>query len=134
MNDLFDTPPYKIARTTDPETSKEAAKIAPTGALRQFVLAEVVKAGKNGVTAKELCKENPDKSHSGITSRPNELEKAGLVFYRGDKRDGARIIRAAEHDSGYRLCGKCSGTLLKIYDGVCQSPKCNKEHRARGDA
>ena len=36
-------------------------------------------------------------SNSSISSRPNELEKMGLVFYQGDKRDGSRVIRAIEY-------------------------------------
>lgn len=125
--DLFaNTEPRKLARTSDPQTSKDAATKVPSGALRQFVLDQVSNAGHYGYTAKELCANNPEKSHSGITSRPNELEKSGHVFYRGDKRDGSRVIRAKRFDTGYRLCGKCAGVLLKVHDMICQSPKCNK--------
>ena len=39
MDDLFDdTPAHKLARTTDPQTSKDAATAAPTGKMRKFVL------------------------------------------------------------------------------------------------
>jgi hypothetical protein len=36
---------------------------------------------------------HPSIKYSSITARPTELEKLGLIFYRGDKRDSARVIR-----------------------------------------
>ena len=96
-NDLFrDTPPFRIARTDDPQTSKDAAAIAPTGKMRNLVYDLIVAAGKNGTTIKEMVKANPDIQASSITSRPNELEKQGLVGYQGDRRNGSRVIRAIE--------------------------------------
>ena len=47
MDDLFDdTPAHKLARTTDPQTSKDAATAAPTGKMRKFVLDLIILAGK----------------------------------------------------------------------------------------
>ena len=129
MDDLFDdTPAHKLARTTDPQTSKDAATAAPTGKMRKFVLDLIILAGKNGTTNKEMTRANAHIQASSITSRPNELEKAGHVFYRGDKRDGCRVIRSSEYDTGTRECSKCSGVLLSFYKMKCQSPKCNKGH------
>ena len=129
MDDLFDdTPPHKIARTSDPQTSKDAAKEAPTGKMREFVLNLVVLAGKRGITIKEMTRANTHIQSSSITSRPNELEKTGHVFYQGDKRDGNhRVIRAIEYDTGRRECGKCGCVLLSFYDMKCQSPNCKKD-------
>jgi hypothetical protein len=125
MRDLFDdTPPHEIARTADPQTSKDAAQIAPTGRMRTFVLDMIKEAGKKGITIKEMTRANPDVQSSSITSRPNELEKMGLVFILGDKRDGSRIIRDKKWDNGFRVCGKCSGVLQEFYNHECQSPKC----------
>ena len=126
MKDLFDNQePYKLARASDPQTSKDAAKTAPTGKMREFVLNLVVLAGKRGITIKEMTKANTHIQSSSITSRPNELEKTGYVFYQGDKRDGNhRVIRAAEYDTGRRECDKCGGSLLNFYEMKCQSPKC----------
>ena len=44
--DMFeDTPPYKLARKDDPETSKDAANEVSSGKLLTLVYEEVVKAG-----------------------------------------------------------------------------------------
>ena len=99
MKDLFDdTPFHTLSRSNDPQTSKDAAAIAPTGKMRMFVYDLIKEAGIKGITTKEMTKRYRDISHSSITSRPNELEKLGLVVYLGDKRDGARVIR----DSSYK--------------------------------
>lgn len=128
MDDLFDdTPPHKLSRTSDPQTSKDAAKTAPTGKMREFVLNLVVLAGKSGITPKEMTRANTHIQASSITSRPNELEKTGHVFYQGDRRDGNRVIRSSEYDTGRRECGKCGGSLLSFYEMKCQSPKCKKD-------
>jgi len=125
MDDLFDdVEPYKLAKTGDPETSKEAAKIAPTGKMRTFVYDLIIKSGLDGITIKEMTKAYSDIQSSSITSRPNELEKSGLIFYRGDRRDGSRVIRDNKHDTGWRCCPKCSGVLLSFYDNKCQGKEC----------
>ena len=84
----------KIFRTTDPETSRQAAIIAPVENLRQKVLTMIQEAGEVGITAKEMQRKCPELTGGSISSRPKELEKEGKVFYRGDKRDGARVIRS----------------------------------------
>jgi hypothetical protein len=93
MSSFENTAARMIARNDSPQTSIDAAKVAPTGNMRKFVFALVVSAGDSGITNKEMTKMYPDIQASSITSRPNELEKKGLVFYRGDKRDGGRVIR-----------------------------------------
>ena len=85
--------PNKLYRSTDPYTSRAAAFLLPTGKRRQFVLDLIEKAGEEGVTAKEMISAHPEMSSSSISSRPNELDKLGLVFYQGDKRNGSRVIR-----------------------------------------
>lgn len=85
----------KLARNTDPETSKEAAARVSLRItkMRKFVLDMIKQAGSEGITGKEMTKTHKELSTSSISSRPNELEKMGLVFYKGDKRDGSRVIR-----------------------------------------
>jgi len=125
MDDLFDdTEPNKLSRTSDPETSKEAAQIAPTGKMRTFVYDLIIKSGAGGITIKEMTRAYPDIQSSSITSRPNELEKDELIFYLGDRRDGSRIIRSKDHDTGWRCCHKCGGVLLSFYDNKCQGKDC----------
>lgn len=124
MNDLFaDTEPRKIARTDGPQTSKDAAAIAPTGKMREFVFNLIALSGRDGVTIKEMTRANSHIQSSSITSRPNELIKLGLVFLRGDRRDGSGILRESKYDTKYRLCGKCNGALLEVYNRECQRCK-----------
>ena len=91
---LFDDlSPYKLHRKNDPQTSKEAAYSVPLAKTRAFVFNLITEAGEAGVTIREMTKRFPEISPSSITSRPNELEKLGLIFYVGDKRNGSRVIR-----------------------------------------
>ena len=92
--DLFkDTEPYKLHRKNDPFTSKEAAYSVPSGKMRQLVFTLIEESGERGITAKEIMRKHPSIKYSSITARPTELEKLGLIFYKGDKRDSARVIR-----------------------------------------
>ena len=123
--DLFDdTPTYKLSRSDDPETSKQAAQDVSSGKMLQLVYDEVVNSGSNGITTKEIRAIHPDLPYSSITARPAQLEEDGLVYYEGDKRDRCRVMRAKTYDSGFRVCGSCKGVLMAHYDMKCQSPKC----------
>ena len=98
--DLFkDTEPHKLYRKNDPFTSKEAAYSVPSGKMRKFVFAQIEEAGEKGITIKEMVFNNPHIPTSSITSRPIELEKLELIFYRGDKRNSARVIRHIKYKS-----------------------------------
>ena len=89
----------KIVRTNDPVTSHEAAIKVSTKLtkLREMVLKMIQDSGSYGITSKEMIRRHPEMSSSSISSRPNELEKMGLIFHLGDKRDGARVIRAVQY-------------------------------------
>lgn len=90
---------YQLVRKNAPQTSKDAAhKIANNlSERRKFVLDLIKNAGIEGTTVKQLCRENPETPFSTISARPSELEKLGLIFYNGDTREGARVMRAAEY-------------------------------------
>ena len=120
--DLFaDSEPSTIARKSDPETSKLAAAIAPTGKTREFILKEVTNAGKNGVTLKEICHTH-SLQMSSYSSRPSELEKESAIFYDGTRRDGARVMKAKSFDRGTRH-HSCGMVLLEFYNYKCH--RCN---------
>tara|TARA_R110000851_G_scaffold6391_1_gene26029 strand:- start:39 stop:401 length:363 start_codon:yes stop_codon:yes gene_type:complete len=93
---------HKLARRDDAQTSKDAAQKVSLKItkMRQFVLDLINQAGADGITGKEMTRSHLELSTSSISSRPNELEKMGLVFYKGDKRDGSRVIRAIEYKKG----------------------------------
>ena len=92
---MKDTKAYKLARANHPQTSKNSARVSLSGKRRELVYREVVNAGGKGISAKEIYEKyrNEIKGQSSISSRPNELEKEGLVFYAGDTREGSRVIR-----------------------------------------
>lgn len=132
MNDLFDsageeTPRHTLHRKDAPETSITAAHTVDVGKMEHFVLSAVEAAGENGKTVKEITAENAHIPYPSISARPTALEKKGLIYYEGDKRDGARIIRASKFDKGFRVCPKCLGVLSKFYDMKCVSPRCKKQ-------
>ena len=87
--------PHKLHRKNDPQTSREAAYSVShsLGKTRSFVLGLIEEAGNKGITVKEMKKEYPDMGYSTISSRPSELERLNFIFYKGDKRDGSRVIR-----------------------------------------
>jgi len=93
------TPGYKLARRDDPTTSKDAADTVAgkLGKMQTYVLSLIAEAGERGITTKEMQLAHPEKRPSSLSSRPNELEKKGLVFYAGDKRSGARVIRLTKY-------------------------------------
>lgn len=91
---IYKTDPHKLHRTDSPETSKVAARKVDSARLKQFVYDEVKAAGEHGITGKEICAKHTDLPYSSITARPKSLEEDGLIYYRGDKREGARIMRA----------------------------------------
>ena len=94
MDDMFeDTAPYKLVRKTAPQTSKDAAEKVPSARMRRYVLSLIDLAGLKGTTIKEMVKVHPQYTSSTISSRPSELERAGHIFYAGDKRSGSRVLR-----------------------------------------
>ena len=90
------------------------------------MLEAIQQAGTKGLTLKEYCTKRGYQM-SSKSSRCSELEESGYIFYQGDRCDRSRIIRAVEHDTGRRECGKCGGSLLGFYEMKCQSPKCKKD-------
>ena len=99
--DLFENiEPHKLHRKNDPQTSKEAAYTMNISKARGFVLNLIEEAGNKGTTTREMTRKFPEKSDSSITSRPNELEKLNLIFYKGDKREGSRVIRHIKYKTG----------------------------------
>jgi hypothetical protein len=96
QQNLFDNlEPHNLHRKSDPQTSREAAYSVShsLGKTRSFVLGLIEEAGNKGITVKEMKKEYPDMGYSTISSRPSELERLNFIFYKGDKRDGSRVIR-----------------------------------------
>lgn len=126
QSELFETPRHTLHRANAPKTSVDAAHSIDVTKLEEFVLAQVEKAGRHGVTAKQIVSDFPNMPYSSLTARPKTLEERGLIFYEGDRRGGARVMRLKKYDRGLRYCPKCLGVLHKFYDMKCVSPRCKK--------
>ena len=122
-DDMFQaTPVHKLVRKDDPQTSHDAARKVDTKKGKAFIHKCASEAGSDGITSKEIAASHPEIPNSSVTARPKDLERDGLIFYRGDKRDGARIMRLTKYDSGSRLCS-CGSVLMKYNDYKCNSPR-----------
>ena len=108
-DDFENADPHTLARTTDPDTSKEAAYAALTGKLQKIAYTYILALGPNGMTIREL----EDKYGRGrnvrggsMSARPNDLEKKGLIFYLGDRRGRSRVMRVKEWEGKLKLDGE----------------------------
>lgn len=91
---LFDQPRYTLHRKGAPQTSIDAAYAVNLNRLEKLVMDAIVESGENGITAGELLRMFPAEKYSSITARPSSLERKGLIYYREDKRDKQRVMRA----------------------------------------
>ena len=95
---LFGTNPKQMARTEDPDTSKEAAETVPSAHLEQLVY-EVITEFPNGCTSEDVERALYQyKSHS-ITPRFAPLIKKGLIIDTAVRKKTAsgrsqRVVRA----------------------------------------
>lgn len=79
------TPPAShLSRSTDPQTSKEAAKVVSRGKVREEILSLLE---KGSLTDQQIIARLGVKaSESGVRTRRSELVKAGLVYDTGERR------------------------------------------------
>lgn len=103
MNDLFDygTPSFKLARTGDPETSKEAAEQVETNRLEKMMHDTIRSFGDRGCISDEVRAKHPGLSYSSVTARFSALKEKGLIVAGPDKRPGRSgknqfVMRSAE--------------------------------------
>ena len=87
-----------LARATDPETAKEAAKSVDTSKMEQIVL-DVIRSFPDGCISQEVECELAQYRASSITPRYRPLMKKGLIVDTGEKRPGfsgrnQRVMRA----------------------------------------
>ena len=118
---------FKLFRNTDPSTSKEAAFLIDTKQIGRFVYQVVKDAGIDGITIPEMQRKHASTGGT-LSSRPNELEKAGKIFYAGDKRtpfnqggSEGRVMRAAEYKKFFREDGTRNRRQLPV--GYGRTPK-----------
>jgi inorganic pyrophosphatase/exopolyphosphatase len=98
FNKLFGTNPKQMARTQDPDTSKEAAETVQSAQLEQLVY-EVIKEFPNGCTSEEVERALYQYRSHSITPRFAPLLRKGLIVDTGFRKKSAsgrsqRVVRA----------------------------------------
>lgn len=79
MNDLFDTPAYKLYRNTDPQTSKEAAESLGVSEMESIVAQTIKMFGAAGCISDQVVNALPQYRYSTITARYKQLKEKGLI-------------------------------------------------------
>lgn len=88
MNDLFDTPAYKLVRTNDPSTSHEAAEKIDASRMERKVLEVIKRFGAEGAISDQVLFVLEYYGYSTVTARYKQLKEKGLVIADGRKRKG----------------------------------------------
>jgi len=88
MNDLFDTPAYKLVRASDPSTSHEAADQLDATAMERIVLSAIKTFGNDGCISDDVLNILPHHRYSTITARYKQLKEKGFVIVDERKRKG----------------------------------------------
>jgi hypothetical protein len=94
---FFGSPPFKLARKDDPQTSKDAAQAVDSTKLEQIVY-EAIKSFPDGCISDEVLEALPEHRYSSITPRYRALLNKGYIEITGTKegRSGKkqRIMKA----------------------------------------
>ena len=88
----YGTEAYKLYRTGDPDTSKEAAEKVDSGTWEERIHAWVESKGEYGGTPTEARAEHPEVPYSTIGARFAALKRKGLISPNGEKRDGSAVL------------------------------------------
>jgi len=88
QKDLFETPAYKLHRSGDPSTSREAALALNVSRMEKIVLATIDSFGKKGCISDEVLEMLPSFRYSTVTARYKQLKEKGLVLTNDTKRKG----------------------------------------------
>ena len=89
MNDLFDTPAYKLYRQTDPQTSREAAQSLEVSDMERAV-AEAIKGFRAaGCISDQVLDALPQHRYSTVTARYKQLKEKGIICVDERKMKGA---------------------------------------------
>ena len=88
MNNLFDTPAFKLARSRDPSTSHDAADKLDVNKMERIVLAAITSFGSSGCISDDVLDILPAYRYSTVTARYKQLKEKGLIFVDTRKRKG----------------------------------------------
>jgi len=85
MDRFFGTEPFKLVRTTDPDTSMDAAEKIDSTTLEQQVY-EVIAMYPNGCISDEILEHFPDRGVQTISPRYAPLIRKGFIEDTGERR------------------------------------------------
>ena len=88
MNDLFDTPAFKLVRNDDPNTSHDAAEQLDVSKMERIVLAAITSFADKGCISDDVLNIIPNHRYSTVTARYKQLKEKGLIFVDNRKRKG----------------------------------------------
>jgi predicted transcriptional regulator len=88
MQDLFDTPAYKLYRKEDPDTSKEAAESLDVTAMEAIVADAIWQFGRGGCISDDVLDALPRHRYSSVTARYKQLKEKGVIVVDERKRKG----------------------------------------------
>lgn len=80
MDDLFDTPAYKLYRREDPQTSRDAAESLGVSEMESIVLETIKTFRAAGCISDQVVEALPQYRYSTITARYKQLKEKGFVF------------------------------------------------------
>jgi hypothetical protein len=86
MNDLFDTPAYKLVRRDDPATSHDAAEQLDVGKMERLVLSAIKAYGTQGCISDDVLNALYMHRYSSVTARYKALKEKNLVVVDNRKR------------------------------------------------
>ena len=98
MERFFGTAPFKLVRTTDPDTSMDAAEKVDSTTLEQQVY-EVIAKHPDGCIAEEVMSHFPNHGVQTISPRFAPLLRKGLIEDTGERRKAStghsqRVLKA----------------------------------------
>jgi len=88
----YGTESHKLARTCDPETSREAAEKVDSASWEEKIHNWVKSKGLRGGTPTEAREEHPEAPYSTVGARFAALKRKGLIFPNGDKRENSAVL------------------------------------------
>jgi predicted transcriptional regulator len=104
MNDLFDTPAFKLVRRDDPDTSHDAAESLPVNDMERIVADTIAKFGATGAISDQIVDALPHLRYSTITARYKQLKEKGIICVddRKQKAESGRQQHIMWHKDFYR--------------------------------
>lgn len=86
MDNIFDTPAYKLVRNQDPSTSHEAAEKLDVNRMESKVYEVIKRFGEEGAISDQVLFVLEYYGYSTVTARYKQLKEKGLVIVDGRKR------------------------------------------------